>query len=205
MPESEVPKVGLIRRLYNWTLSWAERPGGTRALVGLSFVESSFFPIPPDPLLMALCFAKPKDWWKFALWCTVASVAGGVFGWWIGMTFWHATEAFFFRVVPGFSPEIFEVVQQKYNENAFLAVLTAAFTPIPYKVFTIASGVFEVALTTLVAASVIGRGARFFLVAGVIRLFGPTIKPHLERYLEIAAIVLFLVGLVGFLAIKWLH
>lgn len=202
---AETKKPSIIRRLYDWTLGWAERPGGTRALVGLSFIESSFFPIPPDPLLMALCFGKPKHWWKFALWCSLASVAGGVFGWWVGMSFWHATEAFFFRVIPGFSPEIFELVREKYNDNAFLAIVTAAFTPIPYKVFTIASGVFEVALTTLITASIVGRSGRFFMVAGVIRLFGPAIKPHLERYLEIAAIGLFLVGLAGFAAIKWLH
>lgn len=204
--ESEKPpRPNSIRRLYDWTLSWADRPGGKRAMVGLSFIESSFFPIPPDPLLMALCFGKPKDWWKYALWCSIASVAGGVFGWWIGMTFWQATETFFFKMVPGFTPELFAMVQEKYNENAFLAILTAAFTPIPYKVFTIASGVFKVGLTTLISASIIGRSARFFMVAGTIRLFGPAIKPHLEKYLEVAAITMFLLGLAGFLALKWLH
>jgi membrane protein YqaA with SNARE-associated domain len=202
---SPAKKPNCIRRLYHWTLSWADRRGGTGALAGLSFIESSFFPIPPDPLLMALCFGKPKDWWKFALWCSLASVAGGVFGWWVGLTFWHATEAFFFKIVPGFTPEIFQIVQQKYNDNAFVAILGAAFTPIPYKVFTIASGVFQVSLTTLITASIIGRSARFFLVAGIIRLFGPAIKPHLEKYLEVAAIVMFLLGLAGFAAIKFLH
>jgi membrane protein YqaA with SNARE-associated domain len=199
------PRPNLIRRLYQWTLSWSERPGGTRALIGLSFIESSFFPIPPDPLLAALCFGQPKKWWKFALWCTIASVAGGVFGWWIGMQFWHLAQDFFFRVIPGFTPEIFAKVRDLYHENAFMAILGAAFTPIPYKVFTIASGVFEVAFGTLVAASVVGRGARFFLVAGVIRAFGPAIKPHLEKYLEVASIVMFLLGIAGFVAIKWMH
>lgn len=199
------PRPNWIRRLYAWTLSWAERPGGARAMAVLSFFESSFFPIPPDPLLMALTYSKPKAWWKFAFWCTASSVAGGVFGWWIGLQFWHVTQEFFFRVVPGFSPEVFEQVQALYLENAFLAILGAAFTPIPYKVFTIASGVFEVGLTVLVGASILGRGARFFLVAAVIRLFGPAIKPHLEKYLEWASVVMFLLGVAGFVAIKWIR
>jgi membrane protein YqaA with SNARE-associated domain len=195
----------VIRRLYNWTLSWTERPGGTRAMAVLSFLEASFFPIPPDPLLAALTFSKPKDWWKFAGCCTAASVAGGVLGWWIGLQFWHLTQDLFFRFVPGFTPEVFAKVQQLYLDNAFLAILGAAFTPIPYKVFTIASGVFEVALPILIGASIFGRGARFFMVAGVIRMFGPAIKPHLEKYLEWASVILFLLGLAGFAAIKWMH
>jgi len=199
------PRPNIIRRLYAWTLSWAERPGGTRAMAILSFFESSFFPIPPDPLLAALTFSKPKDWWKFAFWCSAASVAGGVFGWWIGLQFWHLTQDLFFRFVPGFTPEVFAKVQELYLENAFLAILGAAFTPIPYKVFTIASGVFEVALPVLIGASIVGRSARFFMVAGVIRLFGPAIKPHLEKYLEWASVILFLLGIAGFAALKWMH
>jgi membrane protein YqaA with SNARE-associated domain len=115
------------------------------------------------------------------------------------------TQDLFFRFVPGFTPEVFAKVQQLYLDNAFLAILGAAFTPIPYKVFTIASGVFEVALPILIGASIFGRGARFFMVAGVIRMFGPAIKPHLEKYLEWASVILFLLGLAGFAAIKWMH
>jgi membrane protein YqaA with SNARE-associated domain len=132
-------------------------------------------------------------------------VVGGVLGWWIGLQFWHLTQDLFFRFVPGFTPEVFAKVQQLYLDNAFLAILGAAFTPIPYKVFTIASGVFEVALPILIGASIFGRGARFFMVAGVIRMFGPAIKPHLEKYLEWASVILFLLGLAGFAAIKWMH
>jgi membrane protein YqaA with SNARE-associated domain len=200
-----VPKPNVIRRLYAWTLSWAERPGGFWALGIFSFVEASVFPIPPDPLLMALCYGKPRQWWSFALLCTGASVAGGMFAWWIGAQLWHLTGQFFFAVIPGFTPERFETVQTLYNRNAFLAILAAAFTPIPYKIFTVASGVFRVALGTLVLASVVGRGARYLLVGGVIRIFGPVIKPHLEKHLETVTLISFLLAILSFLALKWLR
>jgi len=202
-PASRPKKPHLLRRLYDWTLTWADTPYGTPALAILAFAESSFFPIPPDVLLTALAFSQPKRWWRYALLCSVASVAGGIVGWWIGLSFWHLTADFFFRAVPGFTPEIFALVQQKYNDNAFVAILTAAFTPIPYKVFTIASGVFGVPITTLIWASVLGRSARFFALAGVIRLYGPKVRPFLERNFEWACTALFLLAVVGFLAIKW--
>ncbi len=194
-----------LRRLYAWTLSWAETPYSNYALFLLAFVESSIFPIPPDVLLLALTFAKPTGWWVYGTICTVGSVAGGVLGWAIGLLAWQALAPFFFQFVPGFQPELFDLVQLKYQENAFAAILMAAFTPIPYKIFTIASGVFSVELWTLVLASLLGRGGRFFLVSGIIRLFGPSIRPYLEKYFEIAVTLLFLLGLAGFLSLKLLH
>lgn len=202
-PTSSRPNI--LRRLYAWTLSWAESPFGTYALFLIAFVESSFFPIPPDVLLLALTFAKPAQWWLYGLICTAGSVAGGVLGWVIGLFAWQALAPFFFQFVPGFKQELFDLVQLKYQENAFAAILMAAFTPIPYKVFTIASGVFSVDLWTLIVASILGRGGRFFLVGGIIRLFGPNIRPLIEKYFEIAVILLFLLGLAGFLSIKLLH
>ncbi len=196
---------GILRKAYFWTLHWAATPHAVPALFALSFIESSVFPIPPDVLLIAMCFAKPRSWWWYAGVCTVASVLGGVLGWAIGMWFWDATRGFFFNVIPGFTPEVFGKVEAFYQRNAFLAILTAAFTPIPYKVFTIASGVFHVPVMTVVAASVIGRGARFCLVAAVIRLFGPAVKPFLEKYFELAVTVLMLLGIAGVVAIKFLH
>ncbi|OGV68758.1 MAG: cytochrome B [Lentisphaerae bacterium RIFOXYB12_FULL_65_16] len=197
-------KPHLVRRLYNWTLSWADTPYGAPALAVLSFIESSFFPIPPDVLLIALCFSKPARWFRYALLCSVASVLGGVLGWYIGIAFWDFSSSFFFHYVPGFTPKVFDLVQQKYQANAFLAILTAAFTPIPYKVFTIASGVFDVPLQTLVLASAVGRSGRFFLVAILIRACGTPIRGFLERYFEWACIALFVLALLGFMAIKWL-
>ncbi len=191
----------LLRRLYRWTEQWADSPYGTWALGALSFAESSFFPIPPDVLLIALSVARPRRALWYAFVCSVASVAGGVLGWWIGL---EAFDLVGRRIIEtlGYQRE-FELVRGYYQGNGFFAILAAAFTPIPYKVFTIAAGVFEVPLGTLVAASVLGRSGRFFLVGGAIFLFGPTIKAWLDRYLEAATIGLLVLGLLGFVAIRW--
>ena len=108
-----------LRKLYYWTLHWADTKYALPALCVLSFAESSFFPIPPDILLMAMCFARPQKWILYSAWCTVASVAGGVLGWFLGWGFWEMTKNFFFQIVPGFTPEIFEKVQHLYADNAF--------------------------------------------------------------------------------------
>ena len=194
-----------LRKLYYWTLHWADTKYALPVLCVLSFAESSFFPIPPDILLMAMCFARPQKWILYSAWCTVASVAGGVLGWFLGWGFWEMTKNFFFQIVPGFTPEIFEKVQHLYADNAFLAILTAAFTPIPYKVFTVAAGVFAISIPTLILASIIGRGGRFFLVGGVIRFFGPKAKPFLEKNFEWATFLLLILFIGGFAAIKYLR
>ncbi len=185
-------------------MHWSETRYALPALCAIAFAESSFFLIPPDVLLIAMCFASPRKWWKYAVLCTVASVAGGVFGWWIGHAFWDVTQGIFFKI-PGFSPDKFEMVQKLFQGNAFLAILGAAFTPIPYKIFTIAAGVFNVPITTLIVASVAGRGGRFLLVAGLIRVFGPQVRPFLEKHFEWTALALFLLGVGGIVAIKLLH
>lgn len=197
-------KPNIVRRLYNWVLSWAETPYGTPALFVISFIESSFFPIPPDVLQIALSVARPKRAFFYAAVSVVASVLGGIFGWWIGLTLWDSVSSFFFEYVPGFTPDNYKLVEAKYNEHAFLAIFTAAFTPIPYKVFTIASGVFDVALSTVIFASILGRGGRFFLVASAIFFFGPTVKTWLEKYFELATLVLLVVGALGFVAVKYM-
>ena len=193
-----------LRKLYFWTLHWADTRYALVALVVLSFTESSFFPIPPDILLMAMCFARPQKWVLYSGWCTVASVAGGIAGWFLGWGFWEITKDFFYSVVPGFTPEVFGKVQHLYADNAFLAILAAAFTPIPYKVFTVAAGVFAISIPTLIIASIIGRGARFFLVGGVIRFFGPKAKPFLERNFEVATLLLLGLFIAGFGAMNYL-
>lgn len=122
----EESKPNILKRLYNWTISWAEKPQGLWALAILSFAESSFFPIPPDVLLIPLVFGAPKKWLKIVLICTAASVLGGVFGWYIGRVAWDALQSFFFDYVPGFTHQNFEFVQQSYQNNAFLAIFGAA-------------------------------------------------------------------------------
>lgn len=194
----------LLKRLYNWVLHWAETPYGTPALFVISFAESSFFPIPPDVLQIALSISKPRRSFFYAGVSAVASVLGGILGWVIGFALWAVVRDFFFSYVPGFSAENFDHVRKLYHDNAFLSIFTAAFTPIPYKVFTIAAGVFEVSLAVLIAASVLGRSGRFFLVATCIYFCGPGVKTLIEKYFELATILLLVLGVAGFLAIKFL-
>ncbi len=192
---------GFFRRLYDWTLSWAETRWGPAALGGLAFSEAVFFPIPPDPLLMALALGRPGRSFRFALLATAGSVLGGVCGYALGYWLWQGVADFFFRYVPGFTPENFLFVKGKYEENAFLAIFAASFTPIPYKVFTLASGVFQVGLGALVAASVLGRGLRFFAVAGLLRWLGPPAKEFIDRHFNTLTVIFFVLLILGFWAI----
>lgn len=192
-----------VRRLYDWTLSWAERPGGAWALFFIAMIESSVFPVPPDVLLLALCVGAPRKSFRFAAICTAGSVAGGMIGYAIGYGVWHGVKGFFIPYV--FSQATFDQVGTLYQGNAFLAVLTAAFTPIPYKVFTIAAGVFEVNFLTFMAASVLGRSGRFFLVGGLVFIFGAKIKVLIEKYFDWFAWALLALGIAGFVAIKYLR
>ncbi len=202
--DTPTPRRGPLRRLYDWVLSWADSPRGTYGLAAISFAESSFFPIPPDVLQIALSVAKPKRSFFYAAVSAVASVAGGVLGWVIGAGLWRMMAPWFFAYVPGFSAEKFAYVESLYQGNAFLAIFAAAFTPIPFKVFTIAAGACSVPLGTLVFASALGRSLRFFLVATVTYLAGPMAKKVLDRYLEPATILLGIAIIGGFVAIKFL-
>jgi len=129
----------MLRRLYAWVLHWADHRWALPALAVLAFAESSFFPIPPDVLLVALTLGRPQRAWLYAGVCSLASVVGGAAGYLIGALLWEATHDWFIPLV--FSQEVFDHVGALYQDNAFLAIFTAAFTPIPYKVFTIAAGV----------------------------------------------------------------
>jgi membrane protein YqaA with SNARE-associated domain len=189
-----------IRRLYHWVLHWASTPYGVPALFVLAFVESSFFPIPPDVLLIALCLALPTRSFRFAAWCTAGSALGGAFGYFLGWALWQNVESL---VIPRiFSQEIFDKVTGIYHEWDFAAVFVAAFTPIPYKVFTIAAGVAKLNLPGFLAASVIGRGARFFLVAFLLYRFGERARPLIEKHFEKLTLLGTLVLVGGFLLLK---
>ena len=195
---------GLLRRTYNWTISWADNPRGTWALFFIAFIESSFFLIPPDVLLMALVFGARKKWAKYALVCTAGSVLGGILGYYIG---WGLAESVAKPLLGFFDADghVQELIQTWYAEYGFWGILIAAITPIPYKVFTVASGMFAYSLPMLIVASIIGRGFRFYMVALVIRIFGPKIRPHLERNLEIWSVVLGILLIGGIVAIKLLR
>lgn len=189
-------KRSFFRRMYDWVVSWAERPQGPAALFGLSLAESSFFPIPPDPLLIALCLGAPKKSLRFAVICTAGSVIGGIIGYLLGWAAWSAVSDFFFNYVPGFHHETFERVRGLYAEYDFWAIFVAGLTPIPYKVFTLTAGVFAISFPIFIIASITSRGLRFFLLAGLIYRYGPEVNRFIEKYFDMLA-WLFLVLLVG--------
>jgi len=192
-----------IRRVYDWVLSWAETPYGIPALFVLAFMESSFFPIPPDVLLIALALAVPTRSFRFAAICTAGSVLGGLFGYFIGYALWTTFEPYLINRV--FSQETFESVTHKYNEYGELAVFIAAFTPIPYKVFTVAAGVAKLNILGFTAASIVGRGARFFLVALLIRALGPRAKQWIDEYFNMVTVIGTILLIGGFLVIKYMR
>ncbi len=192
----------LVRRMYDWVLSWADSRYGVVALAILAFAESSFFPIPPDVLLIGLAVGAPRRSFRFALVCSAASVAGGVLGYGIGHFVWMQTQDFFFSVVPGFTPAVFERVQTLFSRYDFWIVFAAGFTPIPYKVFTISAGVFSISFPMFMVASLVGRSARFFLVSGLIYLFGPAIRRFIDRYFNLLAVLFFILLAGGFALVK---
>lgn len=194
---------GWVRRLYDWVLHWADTPYGPAALFVLAFAESSFFPIPPDPLLIALCLGAPARSLRFAAICTVGSVLGGAVGYGIGAGAWHLVDQWFFAYVPGVTPEAFETVRGLYDRYDFWAVFIAGLTPIPYKVFTLSGGVFEINFATFMLASVLSRGLRFFAVAGLIYKFGPPIARFIDKYFDLLAVAFVVLLAGGFVVIKY--
>jgi membrane protein YqaA with SNARE-associated domain len=192
----------LLYRLKDWVESFAAKPYALWALFVIAFVESSFFPIPPDVLLIALCVANPRQSFKFALICTLGSVSGAFLGYYIGYAFFETIGS---KIVDFYGMgEKFQMVLDKYRENAWTALIVAGFTPIPYKVFTIAAGFREtIDLTTLALASLVGRAARFFLVGGLLFVFGPKMKEWLDKYLERMTIALAILFVAGIMIIKW--
>lgn len=200
-----VPWWHFHRRAYDWVLSLAHHKHSTIALFLLSFAESSFFPIPPDVLQIALTLERRAKAWWYAGVSTAASVLGALAGYIIGWGFWEVLEQPFYDYVPGFTPEAFQRVAGLYESWNFWIVFIAAFTPIPYKVITITAGVFHIALLPFIVASIIGRGARFFLVAALLWWFGAPIKAFVEKYFNLLTLVFGVLIVGGFLIMKWLH
>lgn len=193
-----------LRRLYNWMLSFADKPSGPRALGVITFAESSFFPIPPDPLLLALSLGAPKKALRFATICTVASVLGGIAGYLLGSLFWEALSGFFFAYVPGVTPEAFGKVQGLYQRWDFWAVFLAGITPLPYKVFTLSAGVFQVSFPVFVVASMLSRGLRFFVLAGLVYFYGQPIQGFIDRHFTRLSWAFGILLVLGFLALRLL-
>ncbi len=179
----------IVRRMYEWVLSWAHTPYGGIALFLIAFAESSFFPIPPDVLLIALCLGHREQWFRFAIICTAGSVLGALAGYGIGWGLWHSVDQFFFKYVPSFTPEAFENVQEIYRKYDFWFVFGAAFTPIPFKVITITAGVFGLNILGFVIASIVGRAARFFIVAWLLHHYGQPIGAFIDKRFNLLTIV----------------
>lgn len=177
-----------IKKLYSWTIKWAAHPRANWALGGVSFAESSFFPLPPDPLLLTMTFAKPKSWWRLALLTTIGSVLGGMFGYFIGFALFESIGEWLIATLHLESG--FAQVERLYVQQSFWAVFAAAFTPIPYKIFTIAAGVFRVSFPGFVIASILGRGMRFFAVAAAATILGKKYKDQIERYIDVISLAL---------------
>jgi len=192
----------VVRRLYDWVLGWANTPYGVPALALLSFAESSFFPIPPDVLLIALVLGARDKWFKLALTCSVASIAGGLCGYLIGWGIWSQVDTLFFNYVPGFSEAKFEKVGGLYERWNFWVVFTAGFTPIPYKVITVTAGVFKINLAVFLVASAVSRSARFFLVAFLLHKFGEPVREFIDRRFNLLATVFTVLLIGGFIVLK---
>jgi membrane protein YqaA with SNARE-associated domain len=173
--------VKIFSPLYDLALRWSRHPHAERYLAGVSFSESSFFPIPPDVLLAPMTLAQPVRWWRFAVLTTVASVLGGLLGYLIGYAAIEAVTPLLHRV--GYW-EHFQTAQSWFARYGFWAILAAGFTPIPYKVFTIAAGAAHMGLLPFTLGSLVGRGARFLLVAGLVRWGGAPIEHHIRRYID---------------------
>ena len=191
----------MIRRLYDWILHWAETPYGTWALFLLAFAESSFFPIPPDILLIALCVARPERSFKYALVCAIGSILGGCVGYLIG---WQFMASVGNRIVAlyGLTDKV-AYIETLYQTYDAWAVGIAGFTPIPYKVFTIAAGMFKINFVVFFLASLVSRSARFFFVGGLIYMFGPRIQRFIDRYFDLLAVSFTVLLVGGFVLIKY--
>ncbi len=211
---ARVPRWHLHRRLYDWVLHWADTRYGGPALFVLAFAESSFFPIPPDVLLAPLVLGNRRKWLRFALVCSIASVAGGLLGFAIGWFVWQGISERVYEVgIPHLNEHNFATAARWYDKWNFWIVFAAGFTPLPYKVITISAGSFAVSeavadkilfLAIFLIASTVSRSARFFLVAGLFGWLGPRVKTFIDKHFNwlCLAFVILLVG--GFMVIRYI-
>lgn len=199
----------MIKRLYDWVLSWSDSRWGWVALLFIALFEASWFPLPPDILLIALCLGATKKSFRFATICLMGSITGAALGYCIGHFLWITPEGdptaianFFYDHV--FSVESFKNVGNLYDKYNFWIVFTAGFTPLPFKLFTIAGGMFDINFMMFIIASIVARGMRFFLIAGLIWKFGAPIKSFIDKYFNLLATLLAAM-LIGFTALAiWL-
>ena len=192
----------MLRRLYDWVIRLSEHPKALQALAAVSFVESSFFPIPPDIMLIPMVLAQRARAWLIAGVCTVASVTGGFLGYAIGFYFFETFGNWLldlYGLQGGFVQ-----FQQQFNEWGLWIILIKGMTPIPYKLVTIASGAAHFDLLTFGVASLVTRGARFYLVTGLLYLFGEPIRTFIEKHLTLVTTAFVILIVAGFVALRYL-
>jgi membrane protein YqaA with SNARE-associated domain len=218
------PAWHIHRRLYDWVLHWADTPYGLPALILISFVESSFFPIPPDILLIALVMGAMSRWWRFALWCTVASVLGGLAGYGIGVFAWETLGKWIVEnithvqlvlvngredialpsyIVSTLGPSLGgEYLFQVFDKwNAWI-VYIFGLTPLPYKLVTITAGVAKINLPIFIITSIAARATRFFAVAWVLKKWGRPAKAFIDRYFNLLCVAFVVLLIAGFAVLK---
>ena len=190
----------ILKKLYNKILLISAKPKAEVFLGTMAFTESSFFPIPPDLLLLPMALARPLKWLRLAIITTFFSVLGGIFGYFIGVFLWDTIGQ---SIIEFYHLENqFDLFKKNYNEKGALIVFIAGFTPIPYKLITISSGGMHLDLITFIIASFISRGARFFILTGIIRLFGDAAKKLIDKYFSILTLIL---GLIIIIIFSWLY
>ena len=195
--------MNLLRKLYDWTLEKSKDPKAPWFLAIISFSESSFFPIPPDIILIPMVIAKRAKAWFFAFICTISSVLGGVAGYFIGY-FFYLTIGEFIIELYSYQSE-YSDFQSKYEGDIWLwFVFFAGLTPFPFKIITIASGAFKINVISFIVIALVSRGLRFYLVATLLKFFGNYIKEYIDKYFNLFTFVFFILLIGGFIFFKYI-
>jgi membrane protein YqaA with SNARE-associated domain len=192
----------LIRRVYDWAMRQSASPHAMRALGIVAFLESSIFPIPPDAMIVPMVLARPHEAWRIGLVATVASVIGGLAGYLIGYALLETVGQWIIGLY-GLADRVAEY-QAAYNRWGLWIILIKGLTPIPYKLVTIASGMAHFSLPVFILASILTRGMRFFLVAGLLRWYGSPIRDFIEARLTLVTTAFAALIVLGFLSIRYL-
>jgi len=190
----------VLKNFYNTILKLSAKPKAEKFLALVAFSESSFFPIPPDVLLLPMALARPLKWVRLALITTIFSVLGGILGYLIGIFLWESIGQYIIEVYH--LEDKFNIFKDNYNTKGALIVFIAGFTPIPYKLITIASGGMNLNIIIFILASLLSRGARFFLLTGIIRIFGDAAKLFIDKYFSFITLI---IGFIVILLILWIY
>ncbi|WP_297799216.1 YqaA family protein [uncultured Brevundimonas sp.] len=192
----------MLRKLYDWVFSLARHRHATRSLAAVSFAESAFFPIPPDVMLAPMVLARPDRAYFYATVCTVASVLGGLLGYLIG--YFLEPLGLWLLATMG-KADTFETSKALFQEHGEWVILIKGLTPIPFKLITISAGIFKFNLALFIALCVVTRGARFFLVAFVLKTWGPRMLEVVEKRLTLFTVLLLVIFVLGFVAVRFIH